>query len=175
MVAVVAVATLVGCRKAPDPTAPLEEVAGSLAVQWTGFARGSFAAPARATWCPADSLLEVLAVRGDSGFGFALAVADSVRPSPHPVVAPSVVVSWRPLAIAALRWASDTAVGGYEANSGNIEVTEKVAAGVSGTIDLRLKLPESIDTIRLQGTFRRVAIEPASGACGRMQRPAGLR
>jgi hypothetical protein len=122
-----------------------------------------------------DSLLEVLAVRGDSGFGFALAVPDSIRAISHPVIAPSMSVSWRPLAVAALRWVTDTAVRGFEATGGTIAVTEVTAAGVSGSLDLRLRRIDAADTVRLTGTFDRVLPKLAEGSCGRLERPGILR
>jgi len=137
--------------------------------------KGGFIASARASWCSQDSLLEILAVRGDSGFGFALAVADSVRPVQHPAFPPSALVATRPLALAALRWVSDTAVRGFEVSAGNITVTEVTASGVSGTIDLQLKRIEAADTIRLTGKFTRIGIAAAEGACGRIQRVGGTR
>jgi hypothetical protein len=164
---------LLGCRKAAQPTGPTEDQAGVVSVEWNGFVRGSFAATASGSWCARDSLLEVLAVRGDSGFGFALAVTDSVRVGKHPATAPSVVVDWRPLAVAGLRWATDTAVRGYEAQSGTIEVTDVSGGRVTGTIDLRLKQIDTIDTIRLSGSFKRIAVAPSRGSCGRVQRPGG--
>ncbi len=171
--AAVAALLLLGCRKAQQPTGPTEDAAGTVSVQWDGFVRGSLTAPATGSWCPTDSLLEVLAVRGDSGFGFALAVTDSVRVAKHSAVAPSVVVSWRPIAVAGLRWVTDTAVRGYEAQSGTIDVTAVTAGRVTGTIDLRLKQMETIDTIRLRGSFNQISVTPALGRCGRAQRPAG--
>lgn len=141
-----------------------------VAVEWAGVVRGKLVAVAAGTWCQADSLLEISAIRGDSGFGIALIEPDSVRPGQHPVVAPSVPVPWRPMALAALRWVTDTAVKGFEANSGNVVITAVVNREVSGTINVRLKQTDTNDTVRLTGRFTKVPWTSAVGSCGRANR-----
>lgn len=162
-------ALLAACKK-PAATAPADDAVGVISVQWAGAVRGKFNVRGSSRWCATDSLLEVSAIRGDSGFGMALIEPDSIRPGQHPVVAPSVPVPWRPMAIAALRWVTDTAVKGFEANSGNISVTEVQGGSVSGTIDVRLKQTDTDDTIRLTGRFTKIPIEGAVSPCGRFGR-----
>lgn len=163
----VVLAVFSGCRKSAA-TAPADDASGTVSLQWTGVVAGGFTARAVATWCPSDSLLEIQAVRGDTGFGVALIEPSKVTAGQHPVVAPSVPVPWRPMALAALRWATDSAIKGFEANSGNVTLTDVSATQVSGQIDVRLKHIDTNDTLRLKGTLTRISYGPAKGACGRV-------
>jgi len=156
-----------GCER---PTEPPANGPGMVAVQWAGFKQGSLLTEGTASWCVTDSLLEILAVKGDTGVGWALLVQDSVRATQHPVLSPSVVVDWRPLATAAVRWFGEADVTGFEAYSGNVHVTEAAAGMVSGTVDLRLRVTGGPDTLRLTGTFTRIPVGKAPGQCGRQAR-----
>lgn len=157
------------CRK---PAQVAADVAGTVAVTWAGSAKGRFAAPAAALWCRTDSLLEVLATRHDTGVGFTVIAQDSVRVAQYPVVSAAVQANWRPLGYAALRVATDSALRGYEATSGLINVTGLADGTVTGTLDLRLKRADGPDTVRIGGKFTRLRIVSAQGPCGRVVRPA---
>lgn len=152
----------------PSPTAGPDRP-GTLAVEWSGSHTGGFAAPATASWCAADSLVEILAVQGDTGVGLTLLVPDSLRPTNYPAFAPEIQVDWRPLATAALRWFASSEVLGFESVSGVVGVTA-VAAGASGTIDVRLKAATGLDTLHLTGRFTAVTVEPSRGPCGRISK-----
>lgn len=151
------------------PATPVEPQ-GTLSVTWAGVTAGSLSAPATASWCAPDSLLEVVAVRGDTGVGFSLLVEDTVRVAQYPVLSGAMAVDWRPLAMAALRWASDTALHGFEGNDGKVEVTGASEGTVAGTLDLMLRVNDGTDTLRMTGEFRNVPIRPATGACGRISK-----
>jgi hypothetical protein len=144
---------------------------GSLSVEWTGSSRGRFSAPATARWCAMDSLLEVLAVRNDTAFGVALMAQDSVRAGAYPVHEIRPFTPGRPQASAALRWLTDVALKGYEAFGGAVTVTEGGGRLVSGTIEVRLRVPAGADTLHLTGSFQRIPIGPATGSCGRADKP----
>jgi hypothetical protein len=167
LVACLALAVM-GCD---GPTTVAANEPGAVAVSWTGKEAGQFAAPASASWCAGDSMLQVLATRSDTGVGFTLLAQDSVRPNQYPVISPEIVVDWRPLATAALRWVGTSEVRGYQAYSGVINVT-RVDSGPTGTLDLRLKLPGAeTDTLHLTGIFTALTVLPAEGPCGRVTRP----
>lgn len=151
------------CRKSPPP-----DPGGTLTVTWAGASKGRFAAAATGAWCARDSLVEILAVAGDTGFGFTLITPGTVKTGQYPVLAAAVGADWRPMGLVSLRLASDTALKGYEGNSGQLEVTQGSATLVSGTISVRLKQTDANDTLRLTGSFDRIAIAPAQGGCGRM-------
>jgi hypothetical protein len=112
-----------------------------------------------------------VASRADTGVGLALAMQDSLRPGQHPVVSSAVPVDWRPMALAAIRWVNDTAVRGFEGNSGNVVITAVGPDGVFGTIDLRLKHLNTSDTIRMTGRFSSVQVVPGDTLCGRTSQP----
>ena len=155
-----------GCNRpaaAPDPN-------GLVSVRWAGALQGNLVAAGAGRWCAADSLLEVMAVDSvtDHAVGFSLLMQDSLRPGQHPIVAGSVAANWRPLGFAAFRWASDTALKGYEATGGTITVSAADPGSVSGTMDLRLRLSQGADTVTLTGSFTTVPVQPASAPCGRL-------
>ena len=154
------------CRAQPTE---VENVAGTLSVSWTGHATGRFQAPARGAWCPADSMLQIEAIRGDTGVSLALFEKDTLARGQHPVVAPEVMVSWRPLAGAALRWFNDSEVLGFSGSGGVVSVTS-TDSGATGTIDVRLRAANQMDTLHLSGTFTGISVEPAVGACGRVSK-----
>lgn len=175
-----ALALLASGACAPAPPTVSGGGAGLVSVAWVGQDSGRFSAPARGSWCPGDTMVQISAIRSDTAFGFALFVEDTVRPAQHPVLSSEVTADWRPLATAALRWfamspagaaaGTSTDVKGWEATSGVVSV-QSVDSGPSGTVDLRLRLVGGFDTLRLTGTFASIPIEPAVGACGRVVRP----
>ena len=142
-----------------------------LSVSWVGQYEGRFAVPALASWCPADSMVQVFAMRGDTGVGFTLFAPDTIRPAQYPVVSPEVVVDWRPLGAAAVRWIGEADIVGYQAVSGVISVTS-VDSGLTGSLDIGLRVPNGVDTIHVAGDFTAIPIVPATGACGRFQKQA---
>ena len=160
------------CRK---PTRVDDDLPGTIAVTWNGSVNGKFSAPAVASWCRSDSLLEVLATRHDTGVGFSVLVQDSIRIAQYPVVSAAVLADWRPLGYAALRVATDTSLRGYEATSGLVHLTTLADSAVSGTLDLRLKLTDGADTLRIGGKFTLIRISPAQGRCGRLSKVASGR
>jgi hypothetical protein len=170
-----AAALLPACR--PGVELPPADGPGMVAVSWVGQDTGRFVAAGRAGWCAADSLLQITAVRGDTGIGLALLVEDTLRAVQHPVLSPEVPVTWRPLGYGALRWfrmrsgddglsglSSD--VKGWEATGGVVSVTA-TDPGPTGAVDLRLRSLGGFDTLRLTGTFTALPLEAAPGGCGR--------
>jgi hypothetical protein len=155
------------------PRSPTGTEPGTLSVTWKGSHTGRFAAAASATWCPADTSLEVLATRGDTGVGIALVPADSLRAAQHPTASPATNATWRPLSLAAVRWYTEAQILAFESTSGVVQVTTVGAGTLSGTIDVRLRIPAGRDTLHLVGSFDRLPIHPAKGACGRLSRPTG--
>lgn len=143
---------------------------GQLAVEWAGVNAQTFSAPAEARWCRRDTLLEVVAARSDTGVGLVFTFQDSLRVGQHPVASSAVGANWRPAGLAALRWVNDTAVRGFEANQGSLEITSVGPEGISGTVDVRLKHLDTSDTVRLRGRFDGVPVWPAADSmCGRIR------
>ena len=159
-----------GCFKRARPS-PASQ-GSTVDLHWAGATKGGFAAPAEAEWCPTDSLVELSAIRGDTAFGIALVAKDTIRVGQHPIVLPSVVVDWRPLARVAFRWPTTGENKGYEANGGNVHVTDVAGNAVSGQLDVRMAAGNPRDTIRLTGTFTRVPLKPGLLPCGRTVKEA---
>lgn len=145
--------------------------AGEMVVQWTGATSGSLTASGRARWCAADTLLEVLAVRGDSAVGLALIALDSARAMDYPVTQTRAFTPNRPQARVALRLLKQFELEGYDAVSGRVTVTQGGSQLVSGTLEVGLVPVVGTDTLRLTGTFERIPVTTAVGICGRANKP----
>lgn len=146
--------------------------AGTVTVEWTGTLRGSFSAAAAARWCAADTLLEIIAVRGDTAVGITLIARDSVRPERYVVNEAQAFTPGRPQAGLALRMLGEAALLGFEGMGGRVDVTQGGSA-VSGTLEARLRPVTSSDTLQITGSFDRVPVAPAAGVCGRANKPGG--
>ncbi|HEV8197212.1 MAG TPA: hypothetical protein VGP87_11265 [Gemmatimonadales bacterium] len=152
--------------------APARSRPGTIAMTWTGKSRGSFMAPATARWCPADTLLEILAVRSDTAVGLALLARDSLRAERYVVNESRNFTPGRPQANVALRMLGDITLLGYDAMAGEVLVTQS-GAMVSGSLEVRLRPVSGSDTLRMQGAFQRIPVSTAQGACGRANKPGG--
>lgn len=146
---------------------------GEATAQWAGKTRGSFTAPATARWCAADTLLEIIAVRGDTALGIALILQDSVREGIYPVNDARTFIGVRPQANVALRLLRSFELEGYDAMSGQVTVTQGGSRMVSGTFQARLRPLVGADTFQVTGSFDRLAVTPTTGVCGRANRPGG--
>lgn len=155
----------------PEKAAQPLDGPGVVSVEWTASRTGGFAAQPEVSWCPADSMLEILALRGDTAFGLTLFAQDSLQVGQFPVVSGGVSSTWRPQASGALRWVNDSANIGFEATGGNVQVTRADGGFVSGTLDARFKLVDGPDTLRVTGKFLDLMIKPAVGQCGRAFKP----
>lgn len=151
--------------------APGRPAAGTIAVSWTGKLKGSFAGPATARWCPADSLLEITAVRTDTAVALALIARDSLRAESYPVNETRDYTPGRPQASAGLRMLGDILLG-FDAMGGQVSVTQ-AGPVVSGTLEVRLRPVAGADTLQMRGSFERIPVAPAAGICGRANKPGG--
>jgi hypothetical protein len=144
---------------------------GTVSVDWVQSRTGNFVVRPEVAWCPGDSMLEILGIRGDTAFGLTLFAQDSIRPGQFPLVSGAVSSNWRPLAFGALRLASDSVNVGFEATAGNVQITRADSGLVSGAIDARFKKVDGPDTLRITGKFVDLMIRPAEGQCGRVFKP----
>jgi hypothetical protein len=145
--------------------------AGEIAVQWIGRASGHLKAKATARWCPSDTLLEVVAVQGDTSVGLALIAPDSVGAVDYPVPETRDFMPGRPQGRVALRLLKDFELEGYEAVGGRVTVTRGGSREVSGRLDVRLRPVVGADSLRLTGAFERIPVTVAAGVCGRANKP----
>ncbi len=164
-------ASVIGAACSRGRAAPGRPPVGGISVQWTGKLRGSFAAPATARWCGADSLLEIIAVRGDTATGIVLIARDSVRAESYPINETQSFTPGRPQANVGIRMLGDMLLG-FDAMGGQVTVTQAGPA-VSGSLDVRLRPIAGTDTLQMKGSFNRIPVVPATGICGRANKPGG--
>ncbi|MEO8449908.1 MAG: hypothetical protein ABI647_08970 [Gemmatimonadota bacterium] len=160
--------TVAACSKpAPKPTGPTP---GTLSVSWTGSQTGKFEARAEGNWCPADSVLEITATRGDTGVGVSLFAVDTVKPAQLPIISPAVNVTWRPISMAAVRWFNekDVEIVGFEGATGSVTVTDVVGDKVSATFDWRMRIPGRVDSLIVKGRLTQVPYRGDRKPCGRL-------
>jgi hypothetical protein len=148
---------------------PVAEVA-QLEVEWTGADTGRLAGAATAEWCGPLRVLEIRAVAGDSGVGIALYPRDTVRPDSYAVVPPERADSIPPSAAVALRYFAETAVKGYQSDSGRVLVSATAGGRLSGRFTTSLKSASDGSRLRAGGVFRDVQVVPATRGC--LPRPA---
>ena len=157
-----------GCRE--KPIQPLDGP-GTVSIEWAPSSTGKLSVRPEVSWCPADTMLEILAIHGDTAFGLTLFAPDSIRVGQFPLVSGAVSSNWRPLGFGALRLASDSVNVGFEATSGTVHVTRADSGLVSGTIAARFKRVDGPDTLGVTGKFVDLRIRPAEGQCGRVFKP----
>jgi hypothetical protein len=143
-----------------------------MAVRWTGSKSGGLTASATARWCASDTLLEVIAVRGDTSVGLALIAQDSSGAREYPVNETRTFARSRPQALVAIRLLKEFELEGYDGVSGKVTVTQGGARTVSGTLDVRMLPVVGADSFRLTGTFERIPVTNAVGVCGRANKPS---
>ena len=136
-----------------------------LELQWSGADTGRMAVPATAEWCGALKVLEIDAVAGDTGLALALYPRDSIRPDSYPVLRPEQVDSVTPAAAVALRYFAETAVKGYQGDSGRVLVTVTPAGRLSGRFEAALKSASDGTRLHAAGAFRNLRVTPATRGC----------
>lgn len=142
-------------------------------IEWSGSTSGRFAAPAVARWCATDTLVEILAMRADTGVGLILLVRASVEAGDYPVAAARSFSSRRPGASVAVRWLDTNTVQGYEGVRGRVALAAGgVLAGTFETL-LRANGGPADDTLALRGEFGGITLSTADSLCGRWNRPGG--
>jgi len=139
--------------------------AGRLDARWTGPDSGKISAPAAAEWCADRLLLEIQAIQGDTGLALVLYTRDSIGADSYRVVAPSRADSSHPSASLALRLFSQTAVKGFQGDSGTVILERSGSGPLSGSVSARARSVLNADQIRLRGRFDRVAVIPQVRGC----------
>ncbi len=140
-----------------------------LAAAWTGSDSGRLVAPVRAEWCDSLGMLEIRAVQGDTGLAVAVFPASAPRPDSYPVLPPHVADRATPSAAVALRWFAETAIRGFQGDSG-VVVIERADGRITGSFRSALRSVGDTARLDLQGSFRDVPVGPATRGCA--PRPA---
>ncbi|HEX9894791.1 MAG TPA: hypothetical protein VGA78_12755 [Gemmatimonadales bacterium] len=144
---------------------------GELVVEWAGHEHGRFVAPLAATHCAATGVVELIAIRGDTGLASALFLSDStdLRTGDYPIFLAATAPEPRPGAVAALRWFNLTSIVAYEGLSGIVHV-EPGEALLSGRFDVKLQGIDQPDTLRVTGRFDGVPLAQGDSTCSRTMR-----
>jgi hypothetical protein len=157
---------LAGCPRMERP----ELQSARLEIEWSGAAKGHLAGPATAEWCDSLKVLQIQALAGDTGVAIALYPKDAVGPDSYPVVVPAKADSIPPAAAVALRYFGETAVKGFQGDSGRVLVRDTAGGRVSGRFSASLKSATDGNRIRAGGAFHDLRVVPAQRGC--VARPA---
>ena len=150
-----------GCERAPE-----EKQAGPLLeARWSGADSGKIAAHAVAEWCESLRMLEILAVRGDTGVALALYAKSTFGAGTYPVLPPTRADSSPPAASVALRWFAETSIRGFQGDSGTVEVKESPPGVFSGVIVAHGHSVTDGGKLTIRGTFSHLVPGPAGRGC----------
>jgi hypothetical protein len=167
LAALCGVFALPGCR---DSGAALP---GDLAIQWQGEDKqGDATLAARATLCRETGLVELFAIRGDTGIGLALFPPDSAHPAArdYRVFPATTDPETRPGANIAIRWLDELTLEAYEGTGGWVRLDSSPGGVVSGALDAALRSVERSDTLRVTARFQGVPLDTAGPGCGSLHR-----
>jgi hypothetical protein len=138
---------------------------GTLEAQWVGSDTGKLVAPAVAEWCDSLRVLELRAVRGDTGIALALYPADSLAAGDYPAVPPERGDSTRPSAAVAMRWFAETSIRGFRGDSGSVSLAATGPGVGAGSFAARLRSATEGSRLNVTGSFRGVTVRPAPPEC----------
>ncbi len=126
---------------------------GELTVEWLGADTGGISTAPRTVWCRGDTVLKIVATKGEDGIGVALFPTMEPVPGAYDIFDPVAdSVRRRPGAVVASRWVRDKNVAAYQGDSGSVSLTRE-PTGLAGTFAVRLHGVNSGDTIRMTGHF----------------------
>jgi hypothetical protein len=154
-----ALSLLLACQ--PPPRVPV----GRMDVSWNGSARGSLSGGATAEWCGILKLLEIRGIRGDTGIALAIYPADTIQTGDYPVREPTRAESLPPAAGLALRWTTETAVKGFQGESGSIRLGRSAAGVLSARVKAAARSVTDSQRIWVQATFRDLTVHPQTRGC----------
>lgn len=169
--AVGAVGSILGCpgdAARPPVTARLE-------ARWTGSDASTFHAPATAEWCDSLNLLEIVALSGDTGVGIAIYPREGIATGAYPVRAPAIADSVAPSSAIGLRWFSQTAVRGFQGDSGKLSLTRGADGSLSGRFTAAAHPVTGKGSLSLTGSFEGLRERPATRGCSTAPPPPSAR
>jgi hypothetical protein len=149
------------CRQ----TAERPQRVGHLEVGWNGRNGGNISASATAGWCAMRRVLEIRAVRGDTGIALALYPGKTLGPGAYRVVDGARAESVPPAARIAVRWLTPNTVQGFRGDSGRVELERSSSGQLSGSVRARARSVIDTQRISLSGTFRDLTVLPDSQGC----------
>ena len=141
---------------------------------WTGADTGAIAMDGTAQWCAGGQYLEIRATRGDTGVAIALFPADTSYAGRYTLL-PDPSDSPRPVAAVALRWSVETAVHGFQSDSGTIMVRREPDGRLAGEVQAAGRLVGGDRLhVQLRAAFRDLAVGPAPDSCPPLLIPSRL-
>jgi hypothetical protein len=149
------------CRPASDRTPR----SGHLDASWTGSNRGEISAPATAEWCAIRRLLEIRAIQGDTGVALALYPAETIAAGSYRIVDPVKAESIPQAAGVALRWFAQTAVDGFQGESGTVILERSRSGQLSGSVKAGARSVADTRRVAINGSFRDLTVRPESRGC----------
>ena len=159
LVAAVGAGALVCCAQQPVREGP------RVVARWTGTDSGKIDTPASAEWCDTLRMLEIRALKGDTGIGVAVYPKGALQPGRYPVVRPEVADTSRPAAAVALRWFAETSIRGFKAESGAVVLEQSRPGEYSGRIEAFTKSVTDNAHVTVRGTLRGLMVRPSRGGC----------
>ena len=121
-----------------------------LEVRWKGSDSATVRAPATALWC--DSLIAIYPRGG-------------IATGAYPVRPPAVAVSLPPSSAVGLRWSSQTAVRGFQSDSGALSLTRESNGTFSGRFRAAAHPVSGKGALTLTGSFSGLRERPATRGC----------
>jgi phage protein U len=134
-------------------------------VQWTGSERGQISGVAAAEWCGLQKLLEIRTVQGDTGIELALYPGKTVVAGAYRVMDPVKAESVPPAAGVALRWVTQTAVQGFQGDSGTVHLRRSNSGRFSGNVSAHARSVIDTQRVYIKGTFDDLTLERAGRGC----------
>ncbi len=148
-----------GSGEGKRPTGPRLEAI------WTGADTAALGAPATAKWCDSLRMLEIVAIAGDTGIGIAVYPSDSIASGRYRVRPPATADSLPPAAAVGLRWFSETAVQGFQGDSGEVTLTRTPGGVLSGRFTAAARAIVGNGRLTLTGSFDDLRAIPATRGC----------
>jgi hypothetical protein len=154
-------AGVTGC----DRQRPSRGGAGQLDVRWSGSEHGRLSGRATAEWCRVLRLLEIRAIRGDTGIALGIYPADTVAQGKYRVIDPARAESLPPAAAVALRWAAQTAIKGFQGETGSVVLERSPTGDLSGRFAAATRSVTDTQHVFIDGSFRGLTIQPQAQGC----------
>jgi hypothetical protein len=163
---VLLVLSLTACRAPNRP-----DDVGHFELRWNGPQAGSLSGPATAGWCAHRKVLQVHAIRGDTGVALAIYPGKALEAGVYRVVDPMKAESVPPAASVALRVLTQNLVQGFQGDTGRVTLDSSRAGRFSGSVSARARSVVDSQRIGLSGTFRDLRVVPDTAGCSPAEPP----
>ena len=143
-----------------------------LEAEWSGKDTATIRGAATAEWCDSLRLLQIQALRGDTGVAIAIYPGGQLEAGRFRVVSPTRADSAPPGAAVALRWFAETSIKGFQGDSGAVVVDQPRPGVLTGTFNAKAHSVTDEGRLTIRGSFRGLVVRPAARGCAaRRQHP----